>query len=367
MYLYKINSLLPGRNPYETEVIKRVQGYDLPWTNPIDTPYITLVKVFDKLGFDILLTARFLSAGMMVLSALMFYQLLRNWLLSPGKALVGTVLFATSSWTLIIGRGGHSVVAGIFLLLLIFTLSTRLYYTTRPFLDWLMLTVAVALALYTPVNVWFIFLAGVVSIFHIRSRQKIIPIKLWQKLIIVVIGLAAITPIVLAFIRDIEYLKILGGVNNHSSTIMDILLNAGNNLSSIFFINRNVTPFTVGRMPYLEIFSVFMFLIGCYYFERRLSLKRSKLLFGGLIVGLIVCSLSPDNAMRLSIMLPIIYIFIAAGVHESITRWLGVFPKNPIARGIGIIVLSVAVGFATSYHLSKTYLTRPLHPQTRAQ
>jgi len=327
---------------------------------------ITASKVVDMLGVTPVYAVRLVSAGLMILSVLMFFQLLRNWLLSPGKALVGTLLFATSSWTLALGRGGHTIVAGIFLLLLVFTLSTRLFFTTRPFLDWMLLAAAVGLSLYTPLSVWLLFLAGIVWLFHLNQRQRTVPLKRWQKILVGSFLAVIIAPLIVGIVLKPEYGVALLGASEVVDSISALVLGVVDAVASIFFFSQNLSPLGLGRLPFLDIFSVFMFLLGCYYFERRLSLKRSKILFGGFTIGIVVCSISGFDAMRASLLLPLVYIFIAAGIHESISRWLSVFPKNPIARSLGIILLAVSVGFVSYYHLSRTFVVRPGNPEVRA-
>lgn len=366
VYTYKQQSLIPGLNTYEQEAVQQLNNYKYPWRNSIDAPFTTTAKILTLTGIGNVRAVRLTSALLMVMSIVMFYQLLRNWLLSPGKALVGTTLFATSSWALVLGRGGHTVVAGIFFLLLIFTLSTRLYFTTHPFLDWLLFIAAVSLSLYTPLIVWLVFLAFVIYMLNIRQKQRTVPLKTWHKLIVGSLGTLLVIPLLISFILDKSYVLTLLGVDGLVISIPTLVLNAGSIVASIFFINTTTSPIGLGRLPLLDIFSLFMFLLGTYYFERRLSLKRSKLLFGGLAMGIIICSLSEFNVMRVSLLLPLVYIFISAGIHESISRWLAVFPRNPIARTVGIIVISIALGFTSFYHLSRTFIARPGNPQTRS-
>jgi len=367
LFVYKQNSLIPGANTHEVSVRESVLNYEYPWRMAVDTPYVTASWLTSKVFFsDPLVSARFVAAIAATLSVLMFYQLLRNWLLSPGKAVVGTALFATSSWTLAIGRGAHGVIVGVFLLLLIFTLGTRLLFTTKPFRDWLLLVSATILSLYTPVVPWLVFIVGVVSLLHYKQRQRSLPLKLWEKIIITSVGVVLLVPLVLSIIGDPRQGLTLLGVDNLVDSIPAIVLNIMDAVKSIFFIGISGAPIGLGKLPMLDIFSVFMFLLGCYYFERRLSLKRSKLLFGGLAIGFIVCSLSEFDLVRYSLLLPLVYIFISAGIHESITRWLVVFPRNPIARGIGVVVLAISIGFVGSYHLRKVFIARPGNPEIRS-
>ena len=364
--IYKQQSLIPGSNSYENSVVASVQNYEYPWRNAVDAPYISASWLLHKAGISELRSARLITAVAYIFSVLMFYELLRNWLLSPGKALVGTVLFATSSWALALGRGAHSAMIGSFLLLLIFSLGTRLLFTTKPFLDWLLLISASALALYSPTVVWLVFVAGVVSVLHYKQRQRSLPLKLWQKFVVAGVGLILITPLLMACIRNPEQiLALLGVKDNIAHSIPELTLNVADSVKAIFFSSNNMNVLGLGKLPMLNIFEMFMFLLGIYFFERRLSLKRSKLLFGGLTLGLVVCSMAGFDIMRLSLLLPLIYIFIAAGVHESISRWLAVFPKNPIARALGVFVIATAIGFTASYHLNRTFIARPGNPEIR--
>jgi hypothetical protein len=264
-----------------------------------------------------------------------------------------------------VGRGAHAVTVGSFLLLLIFTLGTRLLFTTKPFYDWLFLISATVLSLYSPVIVWLVFLTGVVSLLHYKQRQRSLPLKTWHKIVVAITGSLLVLPLLVGIMLHPSQALILLGVNNVAHSIPDLFLNVTDSIRAIFFISTNSSPLALGKTPMLDIFSVFMFLLGCYYFERRLSLKRSKMLFGGLAIGVLVCSLDGFNLMRLSLLLPLIYIFIAAGIHESISRWLAVFPRNPIARGLGVAMLAIAIGFTSSYHLHKAFIARPGNPEIR--
>lgn len=362
VFVYKQNSLIPGANTYEVELANKIEAYEYPWRKPADSPFATVAWIISKMTFmEPITAARFLTAISATLSVYMFYVLLRNWLLSPGKALVGTILFATSSWTLAIGRGAYSSTLGIFLLLLIFTLGSRLLFTTRPFIDWVLLISATCVAVYTPLIIWLVFIAGIISMLHYKDRQKGQPIKRWQKIIIGFLAGVLLTPLVIGLLADAENALILLGIDSLVDSIPTALLSMIDSLKTLFIANTADldSPLALGRLPLLDIFSAFMFLLGLYYFERRLKLKRSKLLFGGFALGLIVTSLSGFDIVRFSLLLPIVYIFVAAGIHEAITRWLAVFPRNPLARSLGVIMITVVVGFVGSYHLRRTFLARP--------
>jgi hypothetical protein len=367
LYQYKQTSLMPGLNVYEAQVVSRVDTYQYPWVQPINAPYITATKLLTKiLPISSLRAARMVNVVLMTASVVMFFWLLRNWLLSPAKALVGTTLFATSTWTLTLAHGAHYPVTGIFLTLLIFTLATRLFFTTRPFFDWITVTLASSLALYTPLMPWIALVGAVVAITHIRSRQRLVPTKRWQKAVIGVVLLLALSPLAIALIKNPAAVKELIGLSISPGSITTIGLNIVETVGAIFIRSESAHVLGLGRLPMLDIFSLFMFIMGARYFSKHRKLKRTKMLFGGLVFGIVVSSLGGFDSMHFSIVLPLLYIFIAAGIHEVVTRWLAVFPRNPIARGVGIAIVAIAIGYTTYYHLTRTFIARPGNPQMRS-
>jgi hypothetical protein len=367
LFAYKQNSLIPGTNSYEHTVIQAVDNYEYTWRAPVNSPYITASYIVKQITFlDSLQSARLIAALASVASIYMFFQLLRNWLLSPGKALVGTALFATSSWTLVLGRGAHSSVVGVFLLLLIFTLGTRLLFTTKPFYDWLFLAIATSLALYTPMLIWLVLTAGIVSLLHYRQRQRSLPLKKWQRAVVIGVPILLVLPLAIATLRKPEFILQLLAISSPVRSIPDLFANFAEVIKTIFFGADHTSALGLGNLPFIDIFSLFMFIIGVYYFERRFALKRSKLLFGGLLMGILICSISKVDMLNVSLLLPLVYIFVSAGLHETITRWLNVFPRNPLARTTGIVAIAIALGFTSSFHLTKVFIARPGNPEVRA-
>jgi len=194
VYVFKLTSLIDGQNVYEYSITSHVENYEYPWREALDAPYTTVTWVISRFDVSAIMAARLVNALATVASIVMFYELLRNWFLSSGKAVIGALLFGLSSWTLVVGRGAHGVSVGIFLLLLLFTLSSRLLYTTRPFMDWLLLAITGGLALYTPLLLWFIFIAGITYVMQYRRRQHTHPLKHWQKIVVGVVGMLTVTP-----------------------------------------------------------------------------------------------------------------------------------------------------------------------------
>ena len=100
----------------------------------------------------------------------------------------------------------------------------------------------------------------------------------------------------------------------------------------------------LGRLPILDIFGVITALTGIYFYAIHIKATRTHLLFVSFLIGAILIALG--GSVPLSIVIPIIYIFIAAGLAYLLTQWLSVFPKNPIARSVGYILISLAVAMS---------------------
>jgi hypothetical protein len=122
----------------------------------------------------------------------------------------------------------------------------------------------------------------------------------------------------------------------------------------------------LGHMPMLDIFSSAMFLLGIYYYFSRLPKRRSVIIFASFIILLLVIPLSNTYQIAATVLLPLVYICIIAGIVEILNQWFLYFPRNPLARNIGVALIVVAIGFSSFYHLQSYFIAWPGSPQTKA-
>ena len=91
-------------------------------------------------------------------------------------------------------------------------------------------------------------------------------------------------------------------------------------------------------------------------------LDRAKMILGYLFVSTLIISIGgPD---KLVIMLPVIYILASLGISYMIVSWLEVFPRNPLARYVGIGIVCAVVGLTCIYHLDRYFVAWPNSPDT---
>jgi hypothetical protein len=112
----------------------------------------------------------------------------------------------------------------------------------------------------------------------------------------------------------------------------------------------------LGRAAVLDVFSVTAFIVGSWLYLKRIRLLRTPIILSILAVGVGLIGLGQGS---LTLILPFIYLVIAAGVGHLLGEWLHVFPRNPIARGIGMGLLGVVLLLVLGYHLRHYFIGFP--------
>lgn len=82
------------------------------------------------------------------------------------------------------------------------------------------------------------------------------------------------------------------------------------------------------------------------------------------LIGAILIALG--GSLDLSIVMPIVYLWIAAGIAYLLQQWLVVFPRNPIARGIGYGLIIIAVSLSCAYNLRAYFVAYPHDPTNQS-
>ena len=72
------------------------------------------------------------------------------------------------------------------------------------------------------------------------------------------------------------------------------------------------------------------------------------------------------GAVTLSVLVPTLYLIVVAGIAYVLHFWLRMFPRNQLARGTGIAVVSLAVALACAYNLQQYFVAWPHNPDTAA-
>lgn len=118
------------------------------------------------------------------------------------------------------------------------------------------------------------------------------------------------------------------------------------------------------KVPVLDIFTLAMCLIGIYFYLRHLKAFRAQMLLSYAVAGWLL--VGAHGAVGLSLLVPLLYIAVAAGLAYLLREWLQVFPKNPLARGAGIALISLAVCMSCLYNVRAYFVAWPNNETTKS-
>lgn len=323
-------------------------------------PYNLGVYLLEKLNIQSLYMARALSATIGLIAVLSFYFIVRRWH-NLRISVFATVMFATSSWFLHATRLADPQAAILLILPLIASAAWLNDTKRRGVLPVALAGLTSALLLYVPGLLWFV----VLGLFWQRKRllRAFRAMKQTELLCIVSASLIIILPGILAIFNDPNFALRLLGLPTELISFREIGHNALQVLKEIFVNGPDSTTYWIGSMPLLDAFAGVMFIIGLYSYRRRLRLDRAKLLLFGLLIGLLLVSLGGVGTMTL--MLPFVYLVIAAGISFMMQQWFLVFPRNPIARTLGATLITIAVIASSTYNLSHYFVAWSKAPETR--
>lgn len=287
------------------------------------------------------------------------YYLIRQWH-SQRVAILGTALFATSPWLLHTSRYAEATsiyAAGIAVFALwAWTQSARRIRTSL-----LLLCIACGMALYIPGFVWFVVPAIIWQRHNIVLALRRVSLK--YGIVLASVGALMALPLILSIAWPLPGTSRLDtplgllGIPETLPTVQQFLQNALTVWKSIFIISDGNPVYFVGKLPFISIFGSIMFVIGVIVFATLHRLSRTRVLATLLIGGTILVALA--GSVPIAFLLPFVYLIIAEGISQLLREWLRVFPLNPIARGIGVTLVTLAVISAIGYQLATYFVAWP--------
>jgi hypothetical protein len=334
----------------------------MTWHAIINNPLNLPLRLLERLAFYIaphnvmLLRLPSVIIGLVIICLIV--GVVRHWY-GLKAAVVTSLLLATSSIFLADARQATPSIL-MFGLVLLLAIRSWLTNSTRRILPLLAAITAITLALYVPGFIWFIAAA---VIWRYKFIQRCFNLcYIWQKVCLLGLGIIIILPLIWSAIRLPSLLYSIFGLPRQFN-----LITMWRNLYHIpldLFIRSSLSPSQiVPHIPILNIFEICMFILGIYslwYFRKS---DRFKSLSGLCVMAILLITIG--GPVSINLLLPIIYIVITVGIFYMLENWMYIFPINPIARTIGIIVLSCAVGISCWYHLDSYYIAWQNDPTTQ--
>jgi hypothetical protein len=182
---------------------------------------------------------------------------------------------------------------------------------------------------------------------------------------LILVPILVLSPLIYACL-DTSILRQLIGVGNLNMNPMEYFVNIAGYLLQITFVGKLDPSLNLGGLPYLDIFQMFMLVIGITVFYSQRSILKGKLMLLTPLIYIAIVSLYPVNLSKLALLVPLVIIFISAGVSEFISLWLKGFPRNPYGRSIGLLLIAALIGASGYYNLNRYFNAWAQNPDVKA-
>ena len=360
----RLNNLVPGQTQYETETLASINTFPVPWERAVNSPFLIPAYFVSKLINNPLLGTRIVSVIFSLIAAVCFFFVLRFWL-KTRLALVGSLLFLTSSWLLNVSHQATPL-AWMVLAPLLIILSLTWYLKTKKHsaLAFYSLAVSLALAAYCPYAFWVI--AATFIVLLVKGRHKLSTFRTKHVLIGAIIYFAMLFILFFSLAQHPGQIRELLGIPSQLPSIGQYFSNLLGVLLMLFVVSPEFPAIHLGTLPFLDAFAGVMFIFGIYYFIKHIPRRSSLIFLSSVLILIIALPINSEYIMASAILLPFVYLAIISGIAELLNDWFGFFPRNPMIRHLGVIIMSIAIGLSCYYQLHNYYIAWPNSDQTKA-
>lgn len=370
LLIFKLGSLVGGLSDSElaTQQLIANDGLGLQTVarEALFLPYNVMLYLLQYTPFTGPTGVRSVGVLFGILGAAGMFYIFRKWY-TPRVAVLGTILFATSSWFLHTARYADQS-ASYLLLPLLVAAMIALQAKTR---SRLAITAAVVFGmamLYLPGLILFIIPALVIKRKVIITSLKMQPV--WYKIALVFTAIIMLLPLILSLVKPISgrstidnLLSLIGLPGSNLDGAQTMLMTLRDSIGGIFVYNTAGPIFVPGHVPWFDICTTVLAVIGIVQFARFWRLDRSKLI--GIVGLLSIVLIALGGAVSSVVLLPFLFLFVVEGLKWLLESWLEIFPRNPFARSFAIVMICVLTVSIASYQINKYYLAWGRAPETR--
>jgi hypothetical protein len=362
LYSFRLSSLTGGISRVEYTTAHTPIGWHGIWQQPLYLPLLFLRSVIFKLFHtQSIALLRVPSIVFAILAVLAVAGVLKIWY-GNRTALFGTVLFATASWTLHVARlaSTDALYLSIVPLIILSHALTQRYF--RKSLVYFGTIIMWCILLYVPGVVWFLIINKLLLRKELVAGWRLYG-RWWQRTIYVLLGIIWLPLLIRSFIRHPNTIRIWLGLPEKFASFSHTVKQFLAVFVHLFVRGPQYPQLWLARTPVLDVMALAMCVIGIYFYVRHYKAIRTRFLFSIFLAGVILISLG--GPVPLSLLVPLLYLFVASGIAYMIREWFRVFPKNPFARNFGVIFITVAVVLSCFYNLRSYFIVWPHDATTR--
>lgn len=359
-YVWHLGTLSPGLSAAEATARQSSLELNSVTTDPVNAPQRLLQYGLQAAGHHGAFWMRIPSVVLAIVLLSLFYLLVKTWF-GRTIGILAAIMLATTPWVVLLAR---SATPEIMLLapIAVLLLYDRMRRNSRQHnLAWVLLIVTLALSLYVPGLIW-VVLAGLI----IAHKQLLNFAKKTERkylLISAIIGLALVSPLIIAVVREPNIGKTLVLWPTHWLGVVGTIKATAWAALSLVWRTPYHLDIIVGRLPILDVTQIVLAIFGVY---AMLAKARSELyaIFGLIALGILAAGID-HNLLLLSLGLPAIAVLGAAGLRYLYLEWRSVFPHNPIPRALAIIVMVGLVALHSLFGIRYSLIAWPHTVDTR--
>ncbi|HSX47692.1 MAG TPA: hypothetical protein VLF63_02870 [Patescibacteria group bacterium] len=177
--------------------------------------------------------------------------------------------------------------------------------------------------------------------------------EIWFR-VICILALIIWLPLIVKYLLNLNDLKIYFGLPSHFSNFAHILKNFIAVPIHLFIRGPEFPELWLSKLPVLDIFSLVMSITGIMFYFQNFKNNRSKWLASLFLLSVILIGLG--GAVSFSLIVPLAYLSLSTGIAYLIHVWLKIFPSNPLAKNIGLGIVSLAVVLSCIYNVKSYFV-----------
>jgi hypothetical protein len=362
LLLYRLGSLTHGLSQGELQVANAAVGWHGIYHAPLDLP----LKAIRSVAFYVSPThgqtlTRLPNAILGALAIISFTWL--SWLWHGRRtALLVSALFATSAWVLHVSRYASFDVLYLWGITTLLLTHALLHRYQKPWYIWYGVLAFWGILLTIPGMIWFLLPELYIQRALVRKGFRTFG-KWWQRGLSIIVAFLWVPLLTVDFTRHGQVLTWLGAPAHFAkpATLLKQLVGVPVHL---FIRGPEYPALWLGRAPLLDAFTLAMCALGIYFYGSHWRSTRGSLLEIMFIVAIILVALG--GPVSFTALVPLMYAAAAMGIAYLLHEWLQVFPRNPLARSLGIGLVTLAVAISCLYNVRAYFVAWVHTPATQA-
>lgn len=367
LLLWRLASLTKGRVNVSELAAKHALLHHSPWWKSpsfIYGPYYLLLHATYAINRSVS-SFRLASVVIGLITAALIYWLINQWH-GYKLAVLATVTFVSGLGVLAVARQGSPLSSQ---LLLSISLLTSVVAINRWHNYWGLLAVTLITAgdLYIPGALWPVMAMLFLSFTGLKKTLR--TISLWSKSSLYGLGLLLLAPLIYRLgwhYSKHQLIYWLGyGLDGKLNAVRHFALHLAQVPLDLFFHSTNLpATLSLGHLPLLPVAQSVIIVLGFYGYISRFSNYRWRSI---LILGAVLWIVIGFGVLSVYSLLPLTTLAIGTGMAFMLKEWYSVFPRNPIARNLGLMVLSSVMLFSCFYSARSYFVGWANDPSTLSQ